>query len=45
MNSILRDGILVGLGNPLLDISATVENEYLVKNDLKPDNAILGKYV
>lgn len=39
----LRDGMLLGLGNPLLDISAVVDNEYLSKNDLGPDNAILAE--
>lgn len=39
----LRDGLLLGMGNPLLDISANVENEYLVKNNLGPDNAILAE--
>ncbi|KAG5673767.1 hypothetical protein PVAND_003787 [Polypedilum vanderplanki] len=39
----LRDGLLLGLGNPLLDISAIVDNEYLAKHDLGPDNAILAE--
>jgi adenosine kinase len=34
--------MLVGLGNPLLDISATVSDDYLKKNNLDPDNAILA---
>jgi adenosine kinase len=33
---------VVGLGNPLLDISANVEEEFLSKYDLKPNNAILA---
>lgn len=33
---------MVGLGNPLLDISANVEEEFLSKYDLKPNNAILA---
>lgn len=41
--SIFREGTLLGLGNPLLDISAVVEPEYLVKHDLKADNAILAE--
>lgn len=41
--SIFRDGTLLGLGNPLLDISAVVEPEYLEKHELKPDNAILAE--
>jgi adenosine kinase len=39
--SIFREGTLLGLGNPLLDIS--VEPEYLEKNELKADNAILAE--
>jgi hypothetical protein len=31
------------LGNPLLDISATVEKEYLAKHELGQDNAILAE--
>lgn len=41
--SIFREGTLLGLGNPLLDISATVESEYLEKNELGADNAILAE--
>lgn len=33
----------MGCGNPLLDISSTVTNEYLEKNGLGPDNAILAE--
>lgn len=33
---------MVGCGNPLLDISSTVTNEYLEKNGLGADNAILA---
>lgn len=36
------DGILLGIGNPLLDISATVTKSFLDKYDLKPANAILA---
>lgn len=36
----LREGILLGIGNPLLDITAIVDPEYLAQNDLKADNAI-----
>jgi len=32
---------LLGMGNPLLDISATVETDLLKKYDLKPNDAIL----
>lgn len=31
------------MGNPLLDISATVDHEFLRKYDLKPNNAILAE--
>ncbi|KAJ1550792.1 hypothetical protein HK096_004999, partial [Nowakowskiella sp. JEL0078] len=34
--------ILVGFGNPLLDISVTVDQEFLNKYDLKPNDAILA---
>ncbi|CAH2043144.1 unnamed protein product, partial [Iphiclides podalirius] len=36
-------GLLVGIGNPLLDISAIVDEELLRKYDLKPDNAIMAE--
>ncbi|XP_049292600.1 uncharacterized protein LOC125768656 [Anopheles funestus] len=39
----LRDGMLVGLGNPLLDISAVVEKDLLNKYDMQPNNAILAE--
>uniref|UniRef100_A0A1L8E2F0 Adenosine kinase n=1 Tax=Nyssomyia neivai TaxID=330878 RepID=A0A1L8E2F0_9DIPT len=39
----LRDGILLGMGNPLLDISAVVDENFLKKYDLLPDNAILAE--
>jgi adenosine kinase len=34
-------GVLLGLGNPLLDISAPVEESWLTRYDLKTSNAIL----
>eukprot|EP01116_Phalansterium_solitarium_P015416 TRINITY_DN3405_c0_g1_i1.p2 TRINITY_DN3405_c0_g1~~TRINITY_DN3405_c0_g1_i1.p2 ORF type:complete len:353 (-),score=161.24 TRINITY_DN3405_c0_g1_i1:114-1172(-) len=37
------DGILVGLGNPLLDISANVTSDLVSKYELKLDNAILAE--
>lgn len=37
------EGILYGMGNPLLDISAEVPFEYLQKYDLKPNDAILAE--
>lgn len=36
-------GMLVGMGNPLLDMSANVELPLLNKYGLKPDNAILAE--
>lgn len=35
--------MVVGLGNPLLDISANVDEDFLAKYDLKPNNAILAE--
>jgi len=40
--SSLREGMLLGVGNPLLDISAVVDKEFLVKYDMKPNDAILA---
>ena len=37
-----REGLLLGLGNPLLDILATVSTELLSKYSLKPNDAILA---
>ncbi|MED6126973.1 Adenylate kinase 2 [Stylosanthes scabra] len=37
------DGILLGMGNPLLDISAVVDDEFLHKYDIKLNNAILAE--
>lgn len=39
----LRKGILLGLGNPLLDISANTDEEFLNKYNLKPNDAILAE--
>jgi len=38
----LRTGLLLGVGNPLLDISATVGTDVLEKYGLKANNAILA---
>lgn len=38
-----REGMIVGLCNPLLDISATVESPFLEKYELLPNNAILAE--
>ncbi|XP_051114015.1 adenosine kinase 2-like [Andrographis paniculata] len=37
------EGILLGMGNPLLDISATVDPEFLSKYGLKSNDAILAE--
>jgi len=39
----VEKGILLGMGNPLLDISANVELSFLGKYGLQPDNAILAE--
>lgn len=41
--SFFREGRLLGMGNPLLDISATVDEKFLEKYDMHPDNAILAE--
>ncbi|KAM7264236.1 hypothetical protein ACFE04_001919 [Oxalis oulophora] len=38
------EGILVGMGNPLLDISSVVDQHFLQKYDLKLNNAILADH-
>ena len=39
----LSEGILYGMGNPLLDISADVPSSYLDQYGLKPNDAILAE--
>lgn len=39
----VQEGVLYGMGNPLLDISASVAYDYLKKYDLKPNDAILAE--
>lgn len=39
----LRDGLLLGCGNPLLDISASVDEQFLAKYEMLPNNAILAE--
>jgi len=39
----LKEGLLFALGNPLLDIIASTDEEFLKKYDLKPNNAILAE--
>lgn len=36
------EGVIYGMGNPLLDISAVVEQDFLDKYGLKLNNAILA---
>ncbi|XP_023167700.1 adenosine kinase isoform X2 [Drosophila hydei] len=43
MTSKLQEGILVGCGNPLLDISATVPMHFLQGYGMKEDDAILAE--
>lgn len=38
----LREGLVLGLCNPLLDLSVNVENSFLEKFELKPNAAILA---
>ncbi|XP_013383354.1 adenosine kinase 2 isoform X2 [Lingula anatina] len=38
-----REGVLFGMGNPLLDICATVDDDFLKKYDLKANDAILAE--
>ncbi|XWS55839.1 hypothetical protein CRYUN_Cryun09bG0034500 [Craigia yunnanensis] len=37
------EGILLGMGNPLLDISSVVDEDFLKKYDIKLNNAILAE--
>jgi len=37
------EGVILGIGNPLLDISANVDHDVYVKYDLKPGDAILAE--
>ncbi|XP_054007860.1 uncharacterized protein LOC128891919 isoform X1 [Hylaeus anthracinus] len=39
----LREGLLLGMGNPLLDISATVGSDFLKKYGLNSNDAILAE--
>ncbi|CAB4006454.1 adenosine kinase 2 [Paramuricea clavata] len=38
----IKEGVLLGMGNPLLDISAVVESDFLAKYGLKANDAILA---
>lgn len=37
-----RENLLLGMGNPLLDISATVDKEFLARYEMKENDAILA---
>jgi adenosine kinase len=39
----LADGTLFGMGNPLLDIMVNVEDSFLTKYNLKPNDAIIAE--
>ncbi|XP_006824957.1 uncharacterized protein LOC100371695 isoform X2 [Saccoglossus kowalevskii] len=39
----VSEGVLLGLGNPLLDISTTCDKDFLEKYGLKPNDAILAE--
>lgn len=39
---VFSEGLLLGCGNPLLDISAIVDDKFLAKYELQPDGAILA---
>ncbi|KAI8439125.1 hypothetical protein MSG28_012983 [Choristoneura fumiferana] len=43
LSNCVCEGVLVGIGNPLLDISASVDSELLSKYDLQPDDAIMAE--
>ena len=40
-SSSVQPGVLLGMGNPLLDISAAVKKEFIEKYNLKANDAIL----
>lgn len=41
--TVISEGIILGMGNPLLDISAVVTKEFVEKYGLALDNAILAE--
>lgn len=43
MSGEVEEGVIFGMGNPLLDISTDVPPEYLEKYGLKPNDAILAE--
>ena len=38
----IKEGVLLGMGNPLLDITAVVDGDFLTKYGLKANDAILA---
>uniref|UniRef100_A0A1B6DN45 Adenosine kinase n=1 Tax=Clastoptera arizonana TaxID=38151 RepID=A0A1B6DN45_9HEMI len=43
MDGMIREGMLLGMGNPLLDLSANVDDQFLKKYNLKANDAILAE--
>ena len=43
ISNLNRESMILGFCNPLLDISASVDQEFLKKYDLKANSAILGE--
>lgn len=41
-NVFFRENLLLGMGNPLLDVSANVDKEFLAKYEMKENDAILA---
>ena len=41
MAELLSENVLLGMGNPLLDISASVKTDFLTTHNLKANDAIL----
>ena len=41
----LKESMILGIGNPLLDIIAIVNEEFLKKHSLKENSAILGDHL
>ncbi|XP_047031942.1 adenosine kinase-like [Helicoverpa zea] len=39
----LHDNMMLGVGNPLLDISVSVDNDFLKKYDLNPNDAVMAE--
>lgn len=43
LENAVAEGVLLGMGNPLLDISSVVSEDILAQYDLEPNNAILAE--